>query len=59
MATTATTTPAPDPKTNGRRDIFDTISDEELDRMFETTIGQRYLMQDHLEHGLEAAHVWG
>lgn len=52
-------TPAPDPKTNGRRHTTDTTSDTNLDIMFEMTIGQHHLMQDNIEHSLEISGAWG
>lgn len=51
--------PAPDPKTNGRGHIANDMSDADFERMFELTMGQHCLMQDNIEHGLEAARVWG
>lgn len=52
-------TPMPNPKTSGVHNSAADMSDMELDMMFQMTIGQHCLMQDNLEHGLEAAHVWG
>ena len=49
----------PDAKTNGRRDMTHDLSDEELDIMFREQVGMHALIQDNLEHGLEAARVWG
>lgn len=51
--------PTPDPKTNGRGRIVNDMSDDELNSLFELSMGQCYLMQDNIEHGLEAARVWG
>lgn len=53
------TPPEPDPKTSGRNRHPDIISDEELDMMFDMTIGAHHLMQDNIEHGLEISGAWG
>jgi hypothetical protein len=51
--------PEPDAKTNGRRDAFDNLSDEDLELMIGEQMGAHALTQYNLEHGLEMARVWG
>lgn len=52
------TMPTPDPKTNGRHDIFDEMTDEDFETMFGIATSHNRLVQEKFEHGLEAARVW-